>query len=92
VRLNKRASRLEGNRLAAAEFLKLQPGGKTFCSERKNMTALKRLWKEQEGQDLIEYVMLGVLIALGAAATFPAVATAIDKGLSSTCTAFNQTC
>jgi Flp pilus assembly pilin Flp len=53
---------------------------------------LKRLWKEDEGQDLIEYVMLAVLIALGAAATFPTLATAIDKGLSSTCTAFKQTC
>jgi Flp pilus assembly pilin Flp len=56
------------------------------------MRTLARLWKEEEGQDLIEYVMLAVLIALGAAATFPTLATAIDKALSSACTAFNQTC
>jgi pilus assembly protein Flp/PilA len=41
-------------------------------------TMLKRLWKEEEGQDLIEYALLVALIALAAAATFPALATAID--------------
>lgn len=37
-----------------------------------------RLWNEEEGQDLIEYVLLVVLIGLLAAAGFPAFATAID--------------
>jgi pilus assembly protein Flp/PilA len=36
-----------------------------------------RLWKEDEGQDLIEYALLVALIALAAAASFPPVATAI---------------
>ena len=36
-----------------------------------------RLWKEEEGQDLIEYVLLVALIALLVAATFPALAAAI---------------
>jgi pilus assembly protein Flp/PilA len=42
------------------------------------MNILKRLWKEEEGQDLIEYALLVALIALAAAAVFPALATAID--------------
>ena len=29
---------------------------------------LRRLWKEEEGQDLVEYALLVVLIALGAIA------------------------
>jgi len=38
---------------------------------------MKRLWKEEEGQDLIEYALMIALIALATAAIFPAVATAI---------------
>lgn len=34
---------------------------------------LLRLWKEEEGQDLIEYALLVALIALGAAAAFPTI-------------------
>ena len=41
---------------------------------------MKRLWKEEEGQDLIEYVLLIALIALLAAAGFPGMVTAI-KGV-----------
>ena len=37
-----------------------------------------RLWKEEEGQDLIEYVLLVALIALLVAVGFPAVAGAIN--------------
>jgi pilus assembly protein Flp/PilA len=40
-------------------------------------TILTRLWKEEEGQDLIEYALLVALIALGVAAVFPALANAI---------------
>jgi len=38
---------------------------------------MKRLWREEEGQDLIEYVLLVALIALVTATAFPAIATAI---------------
>ena len=38
---------------------------------------MMRLWKEEEGQDLIEYVLLVALIALLVAATFPTLSTAI---------------
>ena len=36
-------------------------------------TMMMRLWKEEEGQDLIEYALLVSLIALIAAAAFPTV-------------------
>lgn len=37
--------------------------------ERKHMkNFLKRLWREEEGQDLVEYGLLVVLVALGAIA------------------------
>jgi pilus assembly protein Flp/PilA len=38
---------------------------------------LMRLWKEEEGQDLIEYALLVALIGLVVAAAIPALATAI---------------
>jgi pilus assembly protein Flp/PilA len=38
---------------------------------------LVRLWKEEEGQDLTEYAMLLVLLALAASATLSALASAI---------------
>lgn len=41
-----------------------------------------RLWKEEEGQDLIEYVLLVALIALLVAVGFPAVAAAINSQFS----------
>jgi pilus assembly protein Flp/PilA len=39
---------------------------------------LKRLWKEQEGQDLIEYVLLIALVGLATAAAFPPIVAAIS--------------
>jgi pilus assembly protein Flp/PilA len=41
-------------------------------------TILKRLWKEEEGQDLLEYALLIALIALIAAAAFPAIGNTIN--------------
>lgn len=39
---------------------------------------LVRLWKEEEGQDLVEYGLLVVLIALGAIAGMQTLATDIN--------------
>jgi Flp pilus assembly pilin Flp len=39
---------------------------------------MKWLWKEEEGQDLIEYALLVALIALSAVAVFPAVGASIN--------------
>jgi pilus assembly protein Flp/PilA len=48
---------------------------------------LNRLWKEEEGQDLVEYALLIALIALTLTAAISGLATAISKVFSnaSTC-------
>ncbi len=43
---------------------------------------LVRLWKEEEGQDLTEYALLLVLIALGAVVTMQTLASAINNAFS----------
>jgi pilus assembly protein Flp/PilA len=49
-------------------------------SERKTevMNLLKRLWEEEEGQDLIEYALIMVLIALAATAGMNSLAMKIN--------------
>jgi pilus assembly protein Flp/PilA len=39
---------------------------------------LKRLWQEEEGQDLVEYGLLVVIVALGAIAGMSTLATDIN--------------
>jgi pilus assembly protein Flp/PilA len=39
---------------------------------------LKRLWKEEEGQDLVEYALLLVLLSLAAIGSLGTLATAIN--------------
>lgn len=47
--------------------------------ERKHMkNLLKRLWQEEEGQDLVEYGLLVVLVALGAIAGMSTLANDIN--------------
>ena len=47
--------------------------------ERKHMkNLLKRLWQEEEGQDLVEYGLLVVLIALAATAGMSTLATDLN--------------
>jgi len=46
----------------------------------KNM--LRRLWQEEEGQDLVEYALLVVLIALGAVAAMKGLASAISDAFN----------
>jgi Flp pilus assembly pilin Flp len=47
--------------------------------ERANMrTFIKRFLRDDDGQDLVEYVLLVSLIALAVAAAFPPVTTAIS--------------
>ena len=40
---------------------------------------LKRLWHEEEGQDLVEYGLLLVLVSLGAVAAMGTLASAISN-------------
>ena len=50
------------------------------------VTILKRLWNEEEGQDLVEYGLLVVLIALFAIASMSDLATAISSAFSNAAT------
>jgi len=47
---------------------------------------LKRLWKEEEGQDLTEYALLMVLIALVAVASMQTLGTTISNVFSNATT------
>ena len=50
---------------------------------------LARLWKEEEGQDLTEYALLLVLVALAAVAALSPLATAINGVFTNAGTALN---
>jgi pilus assembly protein Flp/PilA len=53
----------------------------------KNMkNILLRLWKEEEGQDLVEYALLLVLLSLAAIASVGSLATAINGVFSQAAT------
>jgi len=52
---------------------------------------LKRLWREEEGQDLVEYGLLLVLIALAAIAAIGPVGTGVSKVFSSAATNLTTT-
>ena len=41
-----------------------------------------RLWKDEEGQDLVEYALLVVLVALGAVVAMRSLASAISDAFS----------
>jgi pilus assembly protein Flp/PilA len=47
---------------------------------------LYRLWKEEDGQDLTEYALLVVLVALGSVAAMGTLSSAIAKAFNSAAT------
>lgn len=50
---------------------------------------LQRLWKEEKGQDLVEYALLVTLIALTLTASMNGVATALSNVFSSASTSLS---
>jgi pilus assembly protein Flp/PilA len=52
---------------------------------------LQRLWKEEEGQDLVEYGLLIFLIALAAIASMKSLASSISTVFSSAATSLTST-
>ena len=50
------------------------------------MNLLKRLWREEEGQDLIEYALLVALVALAATAGMNTLATAVNTAFGTVAT------
>jgi pilus assembly protein Flp/PilA len=60
--------------------------------ERKHMmNFLKKLWKEEEGQDLTEYGLLLVLVALAAIGSMGVLADAINNAFSNAASHLNST-
>jgi pilus assembly protein Flp/PilA len=49
--------------------------------------SLKRLWQDEQGQDLVEYSLLLVLIALASAATIKTLGTSVKSVFASASTA-----
>jgi pilus assembly protein Flp/PilA len=54
--------------------------------EKSMKTILARLWKEEEGQDLTEYALLLVLVALAAIGSLGVLAGAINNTFSNAAT------
>jgi len=52
-------------------------------------TFLKRLWHEEDGQDLTEYALLLVLLTLAAVTTLNTLATAINGTFTNVSTKLN---
>ena len=63
-----------------------------YISMRGNMMnkLLKRLWHEEEGQDLVEYGLLVVLVALFAITAMKALATGISSAFASAATSLSS--
>jgi pilus assembly protein Flp/PilA len=51
---------------------------------------LKRLWQEEEGQDLVEYGLLLVLISLAATAAMSSLASAISTAFGNASTSLSS--
>jgi pilus assembly protein Flp/PilA len=65
----------------------MQVGRGVGVKERIDMrTLMARLFRDDEGQDLVEYVLLVSLIALAVAAAFPPVTSAITSVFNSVAT------
>ena len=63
------------------------PAGSFTSFERETMkNLLLRLWKEEEGQDLTEYALLLVLVALAAIGSLGVLADAVNKVFSTAAT------
>jgi pilus assembly protein Flp/PilA len=54
------------------------------------MELLKRLWQEEEGQDLTEYALLLVLIALAAVAVMGTLGNSINNAFSTAATTLSS--
>ena len=52
---------------------------------------LYQLWKEEDGQDLTEYALLLVLVALGSVAAMGSLSAAISKAFSNAATNLTTT-
>jgi Flp pilus assembly pilin Flp len=68
-----------GSHSAATSFRAVET---TKLGEEKMKNFLRKLWKDEEGQDLVEYALLVVLVALGAVAAMTNLASGISDAFS----------
>ena len=54
------------------------------------MNLLKQLWKEDGGQDLIEYALMAGFVAVAAGAIMPGVATSLSQIFSKVASVMSQ--
>jgi pilus assembly protein Flp/PilA len=66
-------------------------GPDPWLGETKMKNLLERLWQEEEGQDLVEYALLVVLIALAVAAAMNTLANSIASAFSAAGVKFTTT-
>jgi Flp pilus assembly pilin Flp len=64
---------------------------KYILERKETMNLLMRLWEEQEGQDLTEYALLLVLLALAAITTLGSLAKAINNVFSEATSSLSAT-
>ena len=56
----------------------------------KNMLLQLKVWKDQRGQDLIEYALMAGFVAVAAGAIMPGVATSISQIFSKVASVLSQ--
>jgi pilus assembly protein Flp/PilA len=56
----------------------------------KNLLLQLQIWKDQRGQDLIEYALMAGFVAVAAGATMPNVATSISEIFSKVASVLSQ--
>ena len=56
----------------------------------KNLFIRLKIWKDRNGQDLIEYALMAGFVAVAAGATFPDLATGISTIFSRVASALSQ--
>jgi pilus assembly protein Flp/PilA len=75
---------------ARACYLGKPQDRRVYVNEGSSMKAiLKRLWNEEEGQDLTEYALLLVLLALAAVTALKGLATALSGVFTNAATNLN---
>jgi pilus assembly protein Flp/PilA len=61
-------------------------GGQEFVTLKPSMVALVALWREEEAQGLVEYVLIVALIAFAAVAGMSSLATSINSAFAKVAT------
>ena len=56
----------------------------------KNLLLTLRVWKDQRGQDLIEYALMAGFVAVAAGAVMPGVATSLSQIFSKVASVMSQ--